>query len=516
MLAFCLFAFAFSTYGSFMHDCEESIRRIQWILFGYLAVWCGIVLSLTFCLKDLLLTGFLFIAAISYFLGIARSQLTNEAILLFSGATVGKSALALLRCDGRGNSQKVGSSPESGNRKTGRENPPTDVACHRLQVTFLFGLVLLLTFASWWHLDMPDNFYQGPRWMGLWNNPNDYGLLMAAGLILAIGLLAPKRRKRHKGNGESEDGKWKMEDGDGQESEVRIQGSESRSQNGKRIQAESADGQDWRRFFSVFHPRKSAKSADKSSIKELWSLSFRVVLMLAAFMMGTGLLFSYSRGAWIGMAIGLLYLAKAYGKFKWRWVLPPILIAAATIWLFWNTPRTAPWYFQRLDMSRGSVQHRVAAWKAGFEIMWDHPFGVGWNKTVETYQHNYSPPEDGAAAITTNDYLMLGTQLGWPGLLCFLFYAVLCFRKVGQASCLSSGVHQRKYESLASASPTLVGETPTLLYVCRAGALAMLVAFWFDGGLFKLATASVFWILLELGRGLPKKGTEFSNAEDFE
>ena len=27
----------------------------------------------------------------------------------------------------------------------------------------------------------------------------------------------------------------------------------------------------------------------------------------------------------------------------------------------------------------------------------------------------------------------------------------------------------------------------------------MLVAFWFDGGLFKLATASVFWILLELG-----------------
>ncbi len=34
---------------------------------------------------------------------------------------------------------------------------------------------------------------------------------------------------------------------------------------------------------------------------------------------------------------------------------------------------------------------------------------------------------------------------------------------------------------------------------CRAGALAMLVAFWFDGGLFKLATAAVFWILLELG-----------------
>jgi hypothetical protein len=28
--------------------------------------------------------------------------------------------------------------------------------------------------------------------------------------------------------------------------------------------------------------------------------------------------------------------------------------------------------------------------------------------------------------------------------------------------------------------------------------LVFLVAFWFDGGLFKLATAAVFWILLEL------------------
>ena len=28
----------------------------------------------------------------------------------------------------------------------------------------------------------------------------------------------------------------------------------------------------------------------------------------------------------------------------------------------------------------------------------------------------------------------------------------------------------------------------------------MLVGFWFDGGLFKLATAAPFWILLAVGR----------------
>ena len=39
--------------------------------------------------------------------------------------------------------------------------------------------------------------------------------------------------------------------------------------------------------------------------------------------------------------------------------------------------------------------------------------------------------------------------------------------------------------------------------VCNAGAIVLIVGFWFDGGLFKLPTASVFWILMELGRETP-------------
>ena len=46
---------------------------------------------------------------------------------------------------------------------------------------------------------------------------------------------------------------------------------------------------------------------------------------------------------------------------------------------------------------------------------------------------------------------------------------------------------------------SLIARHSSLQMACRAGALVFLVAFWFDGGLFTLATASVFWILLELG-----------------
>jgi hypothetical protein len=44
--------------------------------------------------------------------------------------------------------------------------------------------------------------------------------------------------------------------------------------------------------------------------------------------------------------------------------------------------------------------------------------------------------------------------------------------------------------------------------VCHAGAIVLLIGFWFDGGLFKLPTAATFWILLELGNVRNQETTE--------
>ena len=207
-----------------------------------------------------------------------------------------------------------------------------------------------------------------------------------------------------------------------------------------------------------------------------------LILFISAGMMMVGLLFSYSRGAWLGTAVGLLYLATAYGKLKWRWVLLGTLVVAAAVCVFWHsTADTDQWYLKRLDLSRPSAQHRVAAWKAGFEMMRDHPLGVGWNNAAGVYGKDYSPPKGGAAAITMNSYLMLGTELGLPGLLCFMAYVGLALKGESRKQ-----KHLNKSEF-------------GIKTACRAGALVLLVAFWFDGGLFKLATASVFWTLLELG-----------------
>ncbi|MDE8344392.1 MAG: O-antigen ligase family protein, partial [Acidocella sp.] len=227
----------------------------------------------------------------------------------------------------------------------------------------------------------------------------------------------------------------------------------------------------------------------------------------------------------------LSYLAWNCGKFKCRYVAIGAGCVALGAGLLWSrTPDSAPWYVKRADLGRSSAQHRAAAWRAGLEIMRDHPFGVGWNNAVSLYDKSYSPPEGGAAAITTNDYMMIGTELGIPDLLCFLVYVGLCLRSPRNGSVISLAsnpgnaivpgasvlVEQgRDQDTLPDTvkGPTQpckslpadpVGMMPWdearhLRVVCRAGALVFVVAFWFDGGLFKLPTAALFWVLLELG-----------------
>jgi O-antigen ligase len=203
-------------------------------------------------------------------------------------------------------------------------------------------------------------------------------------------------------------------------------------------------------------------------------------------MMGIGLICSYSRGSWLGTLVGLLYLAKVYGKFKWRMIMLGILVVGATVWSFWDaTPDSTPWYIKRMDFGRPSAQHRVAAWRGAMEMIRDHPLGVGWNHAEEWYEKDYSPPKDGALAITTNDYLMMGTQLGLPALFCFIAYIWLAFRRGVKARCRTSISSVTCHFPVRAAS--------------RAGTLGMLVVFWLDSGLFRLPSAATFWILVELG-----------------
>src|SRR5581483_10211497 len=166
-------------------------------------------------------------------------------------------------------------------------------------------------------------------------------------------------------------------------------------------------------------------------------------------------------------------------------------ILALAFWQFrqteWHTAHRA---FSVGNQNDFSWRNRVAAWEGALQIMAETPwFGAGWNQTERLYEHYYlSPKVNESSAIEMNDYLMLGATLGVPALFCFGMYVWLSL--MGNVQGPKSNVQ-------------ILGqgrESEWLKVVCRTGAIVLLLGFWFDGGLFKLATASTFWILLELGR----------------
>jgi len=228
------------------------------------------------------------------------------------------------------------------------------------------------------------------------------------------------------------------------------------------------------------------------------------------------------------------------------WLVLAIISVAVGLLAFWSCRHTE-WAVARraytlANANDFSWRNRVAAYEGALQMLADKPwFGFGWNQPEGVYEHYYRAAKvDEGMAIQLNDYFTLGTTLGIPALACFAMYIGLSLSPKSRVQSPKSGSDslKSKVQSLrseaespksqkessvgavqvpveagqmpedgaagaaAAAGPTLDFRLWTLdsATVCRAGALVLLVGFWFDGGLFKLATAAPFWILLELGR----------------
>jgi len=326
----------------------------------------------------------------------------------------------------------------------------------------LGSLVFLLAASALWQADIGmEFFYRGiRRWEGVWDNPNTYGVLMGTGLTLALGLLVASSR---------------------------------------------------------FQVPSGKQNLTARVSCYLW---FPALLAVAG-MCGFGLLRSYSRGAWLGTAWGV-------GLLVWKWInrepyeprenreqqgrnplsriwsisrfmyqvrlnwLPLLVLLISILTLsFWQFRQTEAPLLRRL-FSAGNVndfswRNRVTAWQGAGRMLWDKPLaGFGWGQAEEAYRKDYRAARlEEAAAIQLNDYLMVGISAGLPALVCWLVYLLLCLRGPG-------------VESRETAALSTINFPPAT--IAASGATVLLLGFWFDGGLFKLPTCVVFWVLLELAR----------------
>ena len=344
-------------------------------------------------------------------------------------------------------------------------NKPSQPSTSSFPLLLVSLLVILLALASVWNVGSGYSFeYRGhARWSGPWDNPNLYGLLMGVGTVLAAGLIISGVRCQVSGENDGKKRTWKL-------------------RNGKHLK---------------------------------WLLV--MVCLFAAILMGRALLHSYCRGAWLAAICGLAYLfwssvqsPKPKGQGHWiywlkkNWLPFSVTLASAfalSVWQFQHTEHenmVARRAFSVGNVNDFSWRNRLAYWEGALQIMAEKPwFGFGWNQPGPIYDQYYRTPKVvESRAIQLNDYLMLGATLGIPALFCFGMYLWLSLaRKAG-------GGNQK----------SKITELDSLQATCRAGAIVLLVGFWFDGGLFKLPTAMTFWILLELGSvELPQKAAKQTN-----
>lgn len=309
------------------------------------------------------------------------------------------------------------------------------------------------------------------RWSGLWDNPNTFGVLMAAGFVIAVGWAIFSLKSKVQS--------WSTAAQEGQKAESR------------RWKAETL------RWVGI------------------------ALLGTAAIICAVGLVKSYSRGAWLGAAVGLSYLigsafwSSGFGRYErtfesgkqkaeiscvsWlrrNWLPASVVLASVLILAFWNCRHTEHTFTRRVASAANakdfSSRNRVAAWEGALQMIADKPFfGYGWNGPVRVQGELYRNPKlDDVLAVQLNDYFLLGATLGISALFCFVAFVGLSLSPKSKAQSLKS-------ETDSGLRPP--ASDFGLPVICRSAAVILLVGFWFDGGLLKLATEATFWILLALG-----------------
>ncbi len=323
-------------------------------------------------------------------------------------------------------------------------------------VSIVTAIAAALFSASLWHTESSAGFtYRGQlRWTGPWRDPNTYGLFMAVGATLSICGLTLR-----------------------------------------------------------FKPFTLAR---RSIVKEYATLAVYISSIVAVVI---GLYFSYSRGAWFSAICGLSYnigclmqvsnvaFCRMANGTKPSVVALAALSVCITVICFWHLRFTELTLGRRLvslvKANDFSWHNRVDVWQGMLQIKADRPwFGYGWNLQQQAYNQFYR--SSGVAeigAIDTNSYLVLGVAIGLPALSCFLVYVWTCFDSgANNPGRTFNSIHvTSQYENSGNRRADR-SERDYSKSVCRAGAIVFLVGFWFDGGLFKMATAAPFWILIDLGR----------------
>ena len=174
---------------------------------------------------------------------------------------------------------------------------------------------------------------------------------------------------------------------------------------------------------------------------------FALLAGLTAGASGLAILLSLSRGAWVGVALGLALLLWAWGRRARRWLalggfgLALLLLLTATNLVpgTWSDRLVAVVEnFGIFDVravevtgENFAVVERMAHWQAGWYMLLDHPLlGVGAGNYAAAYPDYSLPGWPEALGHAHNYYLNMAAETGLPGAAALVLLLIVVFRSI--------------------------------------------------------------------------------------
>jgi len=202
--------------------------------------------------------------------------------------------------------------------------------------------------------------------------------------------------------------------------------------------------------------RHSPRVREISNRRGILHLASCILLATCVLLLVLALVFSWSRGAWLGALAALAVMAAVLPRRMWLGVggvaiALAVLISANTIGLLPNAIRSRLTDFtqqaqvfdvrgQGITDANYAVLERLAHWQAAGEMIRYHPWtGVGFSNYETVYPQYALWNWPIALGHAHNIYLNVAAELGLPGLLAYLFLWGAIFWQTARALRRRSG-----------------------------------------------------------------------------
>jgi O-antigen ligase len=205
-----------------------------------------------------------------------------------------------------------------------------------------------------------------------------------------------------------------------------------------------------------FKFRHSPRVREISNHRGILPLAACILLATCVLLLVLALVFSWSRGAWLGALAAMVVMAAALPRRLWLGVggvaiALVVLLSANTIGLLPNAIRSRLTDFtqqaqvfdvrgQGITDANYAVLERLAHWQAAGEMIRYHPWtGVGFSNYESVYSQYALWNWPIALGHAHNIYLNVTAELGMPGLLAYLFLWGAIFWQTARALRRRSG-----------------------------------------------------------------------------